>query len=129
MTEKAQLRIDLAASAPAYRQIVDQLRTMLVEGTLAPGEALPSVRRIAIDLGVHFNTVAEAYRTLSEEGWLDVSHGKSVRVRERAMPAPTDAAADSFRVRLRQLVAEVRAQGLPVSRIAGELTALAEGMK
>ncbi len=113
MTEKAQLRIDLAASAPAYRQIVDQLRTMLVEGTLAPGEALPSVRRIAIDLGVHFNTVAEAYRTLSEEGWLDVSHGKSVRVRERAMPAPTDAAADSFRVRLRQLVAEVRARRSP----------------
>ncbi|MGO4879595.1 MAG: GntR family transcriptional regulator [Bryobacteraceae bacterium] len=49
------------------RQIVDHLRTLRVEGAVAPSDALPSVRRLAIDLGVHFNTIADAYRALAED--------------------------------------------------------------
>src|SRR5579872_7136434 len=63
------LRVDSNSSIPVYRQIVDGVRILLVNGELAPGDQLPPVRRLALDLGVHFNTVAEAYRTLEEEGW------------------------------------------------------------
>ena len=62
------LRVDLSSSIPIYRQIVDGLRVALVNGDLHPGDSLPTVRRLALDLGVHFNTVAQAYRTLSAEG-------------------------------------------------------------
>ena len=74
------IRIDLASSVPAYRQIVNAIRALLVAGVFPVGDALPTVRRLAVDLGVHHNTVAEAYRVLSGEGWLDLRrrHGAIV---------------------------------------------------
>jgi DNA-binding transcriptional regulator YhcF (GntR family) len=133
VTNAAQIRIDLDSAAPVNRQIVDQLRTLLVDGVIVPDDALPSVRRLAIDLGVHFNTVADAYRTLAEEGWLEISHGRGVRVRQRQAPRPDRAALEetlaSFRQRLRQLVAETRAQGVSPAVVARELASLVEVLK
>lgn len=123
------IQIDVNDSTPVTRQIVDQLRLHLVEGAVAPGEALPSVRRLAVDLGVHFNTVADAYRTLAEEGWLDIAQGRNVRVLDRVAPSATSDTRSQFRQRLRQLVAEARAQGLSAAAVARELATLAEGMK
>lgn len=121
------IRVDLSSSVPAYRQIVDEFRILLIEGILTPGTVLPSVRRLAVDLGVHFNTVAEAYRILGNEGWVDVSHGRNVRVVERSAPAgPTEEDVRIFRQRIRQLVAEMRAQGWAEDRIAQEFSANAE---
>ena len=128
MSGDTQSRIDLDAATPVNRQIVDQIRTLLVEGALLPGADLPSVRRLATDLGVHFATVADAYRTLAEEGWLEISHGRSARVLERRAPAADREADDLFRRRLRQLVAEARSQGVSAKKIAGELDSLAKGM-
>jgi DNA-binding transcriptional regulator YhcF (GntR family) len=123
------LRVDLTSSTPVLRQIADQLRVLLVEGALAPGTALPPVRRMAVDLGVHFNTVAEAYRQLAAEGWLDLRHGSGARVVERTAPAATRQHVQDYRQRLRQLISQMRAQGVPATRIAAELRALAEGIE
>ena len=128
VSDGTQIRIDLDASTPVNRQIVDQIRTLLVEGVLPPGADLPSVRRLATDLGVHFATVADAYRALAEEGWLEISHGRSARVVERRAPAADREADDLFRRRLRQLVAEARSQGVSAKKIAIELDSLAKGM-
>ncbi len=120
----ATIRIDPRSPTLVYRQVVDQIRTLIVEGTLLPGSELPSVRRLAIDLGVHFNTVAEAYRTLAEDEWLDVSHGRAARVRERsAAPKPERHMEAQFRERLRHLIAEMRAGGFTPAQIARELAA------
>jgi GntR family transcriptional regulator len=126
----AKIRIDLSSPVPAYRQIVDSIRVLLVEGTLSAGTALPSVRRLAMELGVHFNTVGEAYRTLAEEGWLDLHHGRSAIVMDRALrsPAPPERLVE-FRDRLRNLVAQMRAEGIPIARIAAELKNITEGLK
>ena len=82
-----------------------------------------------MELGVHFNTVAEAYRQLAEEGWLELKHGRSAIVVERAMPAAAGHKIDDFRQRLRQLISQTRAEGVPAARIAAELRSLAGGMK
>jgi GntR family transcriptional regulator len=129
MPHAAQIRIDLDSTTPVNRQIVDQLRTLLVEGIVGPDDTLPSVRRLGIDLGVHFNTVADAYRTLAEEGWLEISHGRGVRVRKRQAPRAGEATLQLFRGRLRHLVAEMRAQGLSAGAVAGELASLMEAVK
>jgi GntR family transcriptional regulator len=133
VTQAAQIRIDLDSATPVTRQIVDHLRTLLVEGAVAPDDALPSVRRLAIDLGVHFNTVADAYRTLAEEGWLEISHGRGVHVRKRPVPRHDKETAEEtlgiFRRRLRQLTAEMRAQGLSSATVARELESLLEAIK
>ena len=127
MPPAARIRIDPSSGIPAVRQIADNLRVLLVGGQLAPGAALPPVRRVAVELGVHFNTVAEAYRQLAAEGWLDLKHGRGAVVVERANPpAVNRRRADDFFARLRTLVAQMRAEGIGTSNIAAELRAIAE---
>jgi DNA-binding transcriptional regulator YhcF (GntR family) len=130
MSTTPHIRIDLSSPVPAYQQIVDTIRAMLVEGTLAPGVVLPPVRRVAMDLGVHFNTVAEAYRVLAAEGWLDLRRRHGATVLERNTPPNADPAAlDDFRRRLRGLVAEVLAKGAAPTRVVRELRTQAEGLE
>ena len=101
-----------------------------MEDILRPGDALPPVRRLALDLGIHFNTVAEAYRALAQEGFLEIVHGHGARVVDRgAMAQAGPEVADDFRLRLRELVASVRAHGLSARKVAGELRGLAEAVE
>lgn len=123
------LSVDPNSSAPVYRQIVDQFRTLLVEGALEPGQQMPSVRQIAIALGVHFNTVAEAYRALAAEGLISVAHGKPARVLDHVPEPAAPAQLDGFRSKLRQLIAEMRAQGVSKARIRRELANAQEGLQ
>ncbi len=123
------LKINLDSEVPVYRQIVDTVRPLLVEGKLAPGDLLPPVRQLAADLGVHFNTVAEAYRLLADEGWLELRRGRGAAVVDRKTPTANAAATSRFSQRLRELIAEVRAGGIPPAAIARELRQLAEGLE
>jgi GntR family transcriptional regulator len=130
MPPAPRIRIDLASPVPAYRQIVDSVRVLLVEGALPPGSQLPSVRRLAMELGVHFNTVGEAYRELAAEGWLDLRHGSGATVISRgAMPSATPERLQEYRGRLRNLIAQMRSEGIPAVKIAAELRSLTEGLK
>jgi DNA-binding transcriptional regulator YhcF (GntR family) len=124
-----QLRIDLSDPTPAYRQIVDALRTYLVDAKLNPGDLLPPVRDLALDLGVHFNTVAEAYRILADEGWLELKRRRGAKVLARNAPAAGPEERTLFDRRLREMVAEVRAGGVPAREIRQVLQTIAEGLK
>jgi len=73
----------------------------LVNGELDPGDSLPPVRRLALDLGVHFN-VAEAYRTLADEGWLEIAHRSGAQMLSRHAPNRADPA-ETFASELRHL--------------------------
>lgn len=123
------ITIDLDSAAPVYRQIVDAIRAYLVDGTLGPGDQLPPVRQLAVDLGVHFNTVAEAYRMLADEGWLDLRRRRGAVVIARERPASEPDERDRLTRRLRELVAELQARGLSRDDVAGELRILAEGLE
>jgi DNA-binding transcriptional regulator YhcF (GntR family) len=80
-----------------------------------------------VELGVHFNTVAQAYRQLAAEGWLELKHGSGAVVVPRVAPAATKGARnDDLRNRLRGLVAQMRAEGMSASNIADELRAIAK---
>lgn len=124
-----QLSVDPSSPVALTRQIVDQMRVLLVEGSLKPGTPLPPVRRLATDLAVHFNTVAEAYRQLAAEGWIDLRHGRGALVVEREAPAATRRELSGYRQRLRELVSQMRAQGISPAQIAAELKTIAEGIK
>lgn len=63
-----EIRIDFAGDVPLYRQIVGQTRSLVALGLLVPGAALPSIRRLALDLKVAANTVAKAYEELAAAG-------------------------------------------------------------
>jgi GntR family transcriptional regulator len=119
------LQIDLASPLPASEQIVRGLRATLLAGHFQPGDQLPSVRQLAVDLGVHHNTVAGAYRQLAEEGWLELRRGRGATVIERPAPAPTPRAEAEFLKRLEELVVKALAEGVPSGAVSGELTVLA----
>lgn len=129
MNEAPALRIDTNSTVPVYRQIVDGIRSQLVEGQLLPGDSLPTVRELALELGVHFNTVAEAYRLLSSEGWLDLRRRRGAIVTARDTPQAPPKARQYFAERLRQLVAQVRAEGLTRHIVADELEALSAELR
>jgi DNA-binding transcriptional regulator YhcF (GntR family) len=104
---------------PVYRQIADALRHHLVAARLKPGDLLPPVRQLALDLGVHFNTVAQAYRILADEGWLDLKRRRGALVLERTMPRRrNETRVDALLTRLRDLTAELRGAGVTQTQIA-----------
>ena len=129
MKSSPRIHIDIDSGIPATRQIADALRVQLVEGALRPGTQLPSVRRAAMELGVHFNTVAEAYRVLAAEGWLDLRHGRGARVVDREPRAASRTDIADYRRRLRELISQMRARGVPPGKIADELRSSAEGLE
>lgn len=120
------LRIDLANPTPAYRQIADGLRALLVHGAFNPGDRLPTVRELAIDLAVHHNTVAQAYRLLAEEGWLELRRHRGAKVIERRSQRASTATHQNFSQRLRELTAQGVAEGLDVKAIIRQLDTLAK---
>jgi GntR family transcriptional regulator len=123
------LHIDLARPEPAYRQIADGLRCWLVSEELPPGARLPPVRRLALDLGVHHNTVAEAYRRLAAEGWLELTPGRGAIVRRRAEARLEPEEKRALEQRLEKWSASALASGWSRVGIARRLEALAAQLR
>lgn len=68
------------STAPIYRQLVDQVRRLVAGGQLAPGDALPSVRDVALQLAVNPMTVSKAYGLLELERVLERRRGVGMLV-------------------------------------------------
>ena len=60
------IHVNPSSGVPLYLQIESQVKQALAAGALRPGEALPSVRRLAVELGINPNTVARAYQNLEQ---------------------------------------------------------------
>ena len=117
----ATVRVDLQATEPVWRQIADQIRAALMQGRMRPGARLATVRELALDLGVNHNTVAEAYRQLAAEGFLRLLRGVGAVVLERETPRAAAGEQERFGRRLRLLVAEARAAGVPAAAVQSAL--------
>ena len=77
------LPVDPSSGLPVYRQITDQVRRMLVSGRLAPGERLPSIRDLAVQLRINPLTVGRAYGDLEREGLIEMRRGLGMYVRQQ----------------------------------------------
>lgn len=75
-----QIEIDLTSKVPIYVQIIDQIKHMIATGVLQPEDQLPTVRQLATDLRVNFNTIARAYRMLDNEGLISTQHGRGTYI-------------------------------------------------
>ncbi|MCX8063033.1 MAG: GntR family transcriptional regulator [Anaerolineales bacterium] len=80
------LSIDFRSGQPIYLQIVEQIRQKVANGELKPGDQLPTVRQLAAELRVNFNTVARAYRLLDEAGLISTQHGRGTYIWEPPSP-------------------------------------------
>ncbi len=72
------MEITLSSSSmtPIYEQLTTQIKSLVIDGKLAAGEALPSVRSLAAELKISALTVKKAYDRLEEEGLIVTVHGK-----------------------------------------------------
>ena len=84
------LQIDFRSGLPIYAQIVEQIQSQVVTGVLQPGDQLPTVRALAEELRVNFNTVARAYRLLDEARIISTQQGRGTYITEIPPPKITE---------------------------------------
>jgi DNA-binding transcriptional regulator YhcF (GntR family) len=78
------IAIDTLSATPLYEQLRDQIVMGIASGRLAEGEALPSVRRLAADLGINFHTVNKGYSLLCDGGYIVMDRRKGAVVAQTA---------------------------------------------
>ncbi len=88
--KKLLLQIDFRSGLPIYTQIVNQIQAQVVGGILNPGDQLPTVRALAEELRVNFNTVARAYRILDEERIISTQQGRGTYITDVPPPNVTE---------------------------------------
>jgi len=74
------VHIDPESRVPIYAQIVEQVKSQIAAGQLTPGDQLPTIRQLAADLRVNFNTVVRAYFELEREGLISTQRGRGTFV-------------------------------------------------
>ena len=84
--KKLILQIDFRSGLPIYTQIVNQVQSQIASGIIKPGDQLPTVRALAEELRVNFNTVARAYRILDEARIISTQQGRGTYITE--IPPP-----------------------------------------
>lgn len=80
------LRLDFHSGLPIYIQIMNQIEQQVSGGLLKPDTQLPTVRALAAELRVNFNTVARAYRLLDEAGIISTQQGRGTYIIEKPPP-------------------------------------------
>ena len=78
-----QIQLDLQSGVPVYRQIIDQVLGGISAGNLKPGDQLPTVRQLAVDLSINPNTVVRAYRELEIREILSTQQGTGTFITEK----------------------------------------------
>jgi GntR family transcriptional regulator len=123
-TARFRIQLDLHSGMPVYRQVIDQVRGGIASGLLAPGDQLPTVRQLAVDLEINPNTVIRAYRELELGGLLETHQGTGTFISAQKMKR-----ADAERERqLAQIVADcvsrAGAAGFTIDDLIDELRGL-----
>ncbi len=80
------LEIDFRSGLPIYLQVVERLKERIASGQLKPGDQLPTVRSLALELRVNFNTIARAYRILDETGIISTQQGRGTYIMSNPPP-------------------------------------------
>jgi GntR family transcriptional regulator len=84
--EKINFQLDFHSGLP----IANQIQGRVANGILKPGDQLPTVRALALELRVNFNTVARAYRLLDEERIISTQQGRGTYITEKPPPKQTE---------------------------------------
>ncbi len=84
------LEIDFRSGIRIYVQIVERIKEMIASGRIRQGDQLPTVRTLALELRVNFNTIARAYRILDQAGIISTQQGRGTYIMEMPPPEVTE---------------------------------------
>ncbi len=102
--------IDHNSKTPIYEQIKVQILSLITSGVLAPGDKLPSLRTMAADLSLNFNTIKKVFAQLEEDGVIVTVQGKGCFVADTAKD--NRAVLDRAEAALREALTVARASGV-----------------
>ena len=77
------IQLDLKSGVPFYRQVIDQIKSAIATELLGPGDRLPTVRQLAVDLSINPNTVSRAYTELELTGLVETQLGSGTFVGQK----------------------------------------------
>lgn len=118
------IHLDFGSNDPIYIQIVDQVRLQLTTGELNPGDQLPTVRQLASDLRVNFNTIARAYRLLDEAGLISTQRGRGTYLLEYDEKNDSNVRKESLEEQLGRTVQSLIRQGYSQEEINEGITTI-----
>ena len=130
MSPRLLFQIHPSSGVPIYRQLMDQVRTLIAAGRLTSDELLPSVRQIAEELQINHMTVSKAYSLLEREGVLERVRGQGMRATAVATDQPgVRQRQQSLRPVMEQLAAQAYQLDLTRDQVLAALTPFLKDLK
>lgn len=111
------VQIDPRSHVPIYLQIAAGVRAAVAAGVYRPGEALPSLRAMAIQAHVNPNTVQRAYDELEREGLIYCQRGRGLFVGEQGTASAQSVAGDGVRRALEDAIRAGQTAGMSVKEV------------
>ena len=109
------IRIDELSDVPIYMQIRNQIVMGISGGELAAGEQLPTVRALALEMGINTMTVSKAYQLLKTEGYIMTDRKNGARIRTQIQQKGSIPEAN--KTELKRIVSEARISGVEKAAI------------
>lgn len=106
------IRLDLKRDTPIYEQIIEQVKYHVVKGNIKPGMAIPSVRKLALELNITPGTVAKAYQELERQGIIETVRGKGAFIAGNTDRKPDVAKLEAAKKSLEPGLLELKVMGL-----------------
>lgn len=121
-----QITLDFKSATPIFEQLKEQIRFQVLAGQLAPGDQLPPIRALAVELRLNPNTVARVYRELELEGLIETSQGRGSFI---ALPRQPENLQLQRQARLRQDAATLLETSRQLGFSAADLITLIQEME
>lgn len=106
------IHLDLRSSQPLYEQIISQYKYLCLQGFLKKGDAIPSVRKLALELDVTPGTVAKAYREMEQSGMIETIRGKGTFMADIPSTARNEGVIRKMKTEIEKNCMELIYQGL-----------------
>jgi GntR family transcriptional regulator len=101
-----------SSGVPIYLQLMEQVKHGIETGALRPGDQLPGIRPLAVELVINPNTVAKAYRELEHEGVIELRHGAGAFVSADAAAKKTTDKVRAGQTVVADAIERLRAHGV-----------------
>lgn len=118
--------ISNTSTRPLYEQIKDQLKDAILQGELAPGDALPSIRAFASDLKVSVLTIRRVYDDLKQEGFVTSQVGKGTFVSQGNVELLRDARRRRVEEKMAAMIADAKTLGITKEELSAMMDILYE---
>lgn len=104
--------LDFKSSKPIYEQIIEQMKFHILKGHLKSGDAIPSVRKLALDLSITPGTVAKAYQELERSHLIETIRGKGTFIAGNIELKPDEDKIRESKKQMRSAILELKVMGL-----------------